>query len=124
MALAPAAQLDEGGGHLDVACVRRADDLHDLDGGMPEQERLDLGGGDVLAADLEHVLQPADEGDAAVLVDAAEVARVVPAVLVDHGRGQLRLVVVADEARDGPRTSSSPTAPVGDVRAGLAVHDA
>ena len=57
---------------------------------------LDLGGGDVLAADLEHVLGAAAVADPALLVEHAEVAGVEPAV-TDALGGLRGIVVVALE---------------------------
>ena len=83
--------MDEGGGHLLQAVVGHPHDLDDADRGMGREERLDLDRRDVLAADLEHVLEPAVEADPAELVEAAPVARVEPAVGIDCGRGAGRL---------------------------------
>ena len=53
-------ELDEGRGHLAEAGVGRPDHRHHAHRGMVGQPPLDLGGGHVLPADLEHVLEPAD----------------------------------------------------------------
>ena len=63
-------------------------------GGMAVQHVLDLGAVHVLAAAHDHVLRPVDEVDVALVVQVAEVARVVPAV-DERGRGLLGLVPVA-----------------------------
>ena len=117
------AQLDEGRRHFRVARVGRAHDLRDLDVRVREEERLHLGGGDVLAADLEHVLEAADERDAAVLVEAAEVARVEPALVVDRERRVLGVLVVADEAHR-PAHQDLPVGAGGKVGARLGLDDA
>ncbi len=57
-------ELDEGGRHLGHRGVRDRDDLRELHGRMGAEEVLDLERGDVLAADLEHVLRAPDVGDA------------------------------------------------------------
>ena len=62
---------------------------------MGDEHGLELGGRDLVAADLDQLLEPVDEEDAPVLVDVAEVAGVQPAVGVDgRGRG-VRVVAVA-----------------------------
>ena len=81
-------ELDEGGGHLLQPVVGHADDLDEADRRMGREERLDLERRDVLAADLEHVLEPAVEADPAELVQAAPVAGVEPAAGIDCGRGE------------------------------------
>ena len=53
-----------------------------------ENPGLDFDRSDVLAADLEHILDAAMEHDLAFLVDRAQVARMEPAIL-DRGRRRL-----------------------------------
>src|SRR3954471_5204441 len=67
--------------HLPEARIRHPDHLRGLHRRMLEQHFLHLRGRDVLAADTEHVLQPPDHAQAAVLAQLAEVARAQPPVL-------------------------------------------
>ena len=115
-------ELHERRRDLGVARVRRAHDLHDLAGGMREQEGLDLRGGHVLAAHLEHVLEPAHEREPALVVEPAEVAGVEPALGVDRERRLLGILVIADEA--GRAAHEDLAGRVGwQVLAGLGVDD-
>jgi hypothetical protein len=68
------------------------------DRGMAEQVALHLGGRHVLSADLEHVLEPADEGDPPVRVHDGHVHGVEPALVVEYLRRQPGVVQVAGEA--------------------------
>ena len=77
---APALADDDGGDLLAEAVVRQAEDRDVGDVRVLEDRRLDLGAVDVLAAAQHHVLDPVDDVDEAVLVDAARVAGVEPAV--------------------------------------------
>ena len=86
------ADLDPRHQLLAVALVGDADDLHVLDVGVGEQELLDLPRVHVLAAADDHVLDPPDDVDVAVVVHHGEVAGVHPPVGVD-GVGRARLVV-------------------------------
>ena len=83
LASKPGRSSTYGRGDLVQALVGHADDLHELDRGMRGDVRLDLDLGDVLAADLHHLLQPAEELHAPVGVERAAVARVQPAVGVE-----------------------------------------
>src|SRR5581483_9250250 len=68
---------DHGGGHdLAEVGLGPAADGHLPDGGVLEQDVLDVGGGDVLAAADDEVLQPAGDEQIAVGVDVADVAGV------------------------------------------------
>ena len=60
---------------------------------MAAEHRLDLGGEDRHAADLEHFLAPAEELQQPPLVDHADVAGVQPAV-AERLDGRIRLVPV------------------------------
>ena len=70
---------------------------HDLgDEGAVGEDGLEELGGDVLAlGELEHVFPAVDDGERAVGVGDADVARVEPAVGVPRGGGELRAAVVA-----------------------------
>ena len=93
-------QLHERARHLAVARIRSTDDLDQLDRRMGDQVVLDLGRRHVLAADLEHVLEAAHECDPALGVLLEQIARVKPAVGVDHPCGVFRIAVIAREPRD------------------------
>src|SRR5205807_1382914 len=74
-----------GGGHdLAEVGVRPTTDSNLLNLGVLEEHVLHVGGGDVLAAPDDEVLQPAGDEQVAVGVEVAEVAGVDPAVLVDR----------------------------------------
>jgi hypothetical protein len=49
-----------------------------------DEQRLELGWGDLVGADLDDLLEPVDDEDLAVCVDVAEVAGATSAVGVDH----------------------------------------
>ena len=87
-------QLDEGGHRLAPLRMRQADHGGVLHGGMGEQRFLDLDGGDILAAGLDHVLLAVEEQHLAVFVDQREIAGVMPA---EFARlfGRLRILVIA-----------------------------
>jgi hypothetical protein len=70
-----------------------------------EQQRLQLGGRDLQRVDLDELLDPVDDEDIAVLVDAPEVARVQPAVGVEDLGGRLGRGEVSgqDDRFDPPR---------------------
>src|SRR5256885_17239250 len=81
--------------------------LHDAlpicHGRMLDEDGFHLLGEDAVARDLDHFLEAADEGQVAIGVDAAHVARVDPAVLQGPGRG-LGLVPVALEVAGAARS--------------------
>ena len=87
--------LHEGDADFRQARVGVAHDRDQVDSGEAHQERLDLHGVDVLAADLEHVLVTAHEAQVAVTSHDAHVARVQPALAVERVRGLGGLSVVA-----------------------------
>ena len=62
----PARSSTNTAGTSSSARIGDADGLHELDRGVRREQRLDLGRGDVLAADLEHVLEAAEEDQAPV----------------------------------------------------------
>ena len=90
-----ALEHDERLRHLAGFLVRAGDDGHVGDGRVGEQERLQLGRGDLVALVLDQLLEPVDDGEQAVLVGEADVAGVQPALGVDRLRGRLGLVEVA-----------------------------
>ena len=65
VALAPGQQLDERGRHLEQPLVRDADDLDEADRRVQRELGLDLLRRDVLAADLQRLLDAAEEEHAA-----------------------------------------------------------
>ena len=67
-----------------------ADDLRFADGGMLQQKRFDFGGIDVLSAYLDLVFVAAQEADAAVVADGADVSGMEPAGGVDGIGGGFR----------------------------------
>jgi hypothetical protein len=89
--------LDEGHRHLDQVGVLDADHRGDLDAGVAPEVRLDLGRRDVLAADLEHVLEPAGVADPPLGVEPAEVSGPEEPLLVGAAAGVLGVVEVAGE---------------------------
>ena len=99
VALAPRLSWHERGDDLAVPGVRRRDDLRDAHRRVADEVALDLDRRDVLAADLEHVLQPPGVDQPAVGVELGQVLRVEVAVVVEGGRGQLGVLVVALEER-------------------------
>jgi hypothetical protein len=88
-------ERDEGRAHLAQPRIGHADDLRRGDRGMREQHLLDLGRGDVLAADTEYVLAAADHAQAAVGGEHADVAGTQPAVGRERLCRLLRVLVVA-----------------------------
>src|SRR5207302_5868003 len=60
------------------------------------EDAFDLGAGDVLAARHDHVLEPIDDEEVAVVVSDADVARVEPAA-GERGGGRVRIAPVALE---------------------------
>src|SRR3954452_11241727 len=90
-------RYDRGRDRLDPARVRDAED-RDLGDTIELVDRLlDLAGGDVLAAGLDHVLLAVDDVELAGLVDVPEVAGVEPAVA--EGLAGLLLVLVVSQGR-------------------------
>ena len=86
---------DEGHAHLAQPLIGDADHRGLLHGGVPQQRVLDFGGVGVEAPDDEHVLDPADDAEAAGLVQLAEVPGAQPAVRRQHLRRLLGVVEVA-----------------------------
>ena len=89
------ARHDERFGHLAGFLVGERDHGRVGDRRVREQERLQFGGGDLVALVLDQLLDPVDDPQRAVLLDAGDVAGVQPAVGVDRLRGRLRVVEVA-----------------------------
>ena len=83
----PGAQRDVEHGLFAVDCAGPSDDGRLGDSGQPVDDALDLLGVDVLASADDHVLGSVDEHQVSVLVEAADVAGVQPAV--DEGLGGL-----------------------------------
>src|SRR5581483_2748315 len=83
--------VDDDGGGNDLAeiGVGAAADGHLPHRRMLEQHVLDVGGGDILAAPDDEVLQPAGDEVVPAGVDVAEVARVDPPVRIDDAVGGL-----------------------------------
>ena len=75
------------GGDLAGLLVGQADDGGVRDGGVGEQQRLQLGRRHLEALVLDELLEPVDDEQVAVVVDVADVAGVQPAVVVDGGGG-------------------------------------
>src|ERR1700688_1057066 len=90
------ANPDPGAEFLAVAVVGDAEDLHVLDLGMAIEEFLDLARVEVLAAADHHVLDAADDVAIAFGVDHGDVARMHPAIGIEHVGGFLRLVPIAE----------------------------
>jgi hypothetical protein len=73
--------------HLAVVRVGAAEDGGVGDRRVAGEQRLQLGRGDLVPADLDELLEPVDDDHVAVAVDQAQVAGGQPAVGVDrHGR--------------------------------------
>src|SRR3954470_23462211 len=87
---------DPGHDLFAVALVRHADHLDVGDVGMGVQELFDLTGVDVLAAADDHVLDPADDVDVAVVGHHRLVAGVHPAGAVDRLGGLFGVLPVAE----------------------------
>jgi hypothetical protein len=66
------------------------------------QQLLDLGNRHLLAAAVDHILDPAGDPQIAVSVDRRQVARAVPAVGGQRRRGLGRAVEVSGEQGVGP----------------------
>ena len=105
---AAGSQDDEGDRHLAPALVGTADD-----GGLDHrlvlvEHPLDLGAGDVLAAGDDHVLEPIDDVDVAVVVLHADVAGVEPAA----GERRRRGLGIAPVALEHLRAAEDDLAPL------------
>ena len=87
---------DHRAGALALLRVGQADDRDVADLGVGVEHVLDLLGADVLALADDDVLEPAGDGDVAVGVDVAQVARAEPPLVVE-GIGVERAVEVAAE---------------------------
>ena len=94
-AVAVAGERHEGLGHLAGLLVGPSDDRRLGDGRVRDEHRLELGRRHLVALVLDELLDAVDEHDVAVLVGAADVAGVQPAVVVDGGGGRLGVVEVA-----------------------------
>ena len=94
---ATAAQDDERDDALAGGRVGGADDRRLGDLGVGDERRLDLGGGDAVARDVHHVVDPAEQPDVAVLVLLGAVAGEVEA-LEARPVGVLVALVVAPDA--------------------------
>ena len=90
-----AARHDDRDGDLPGAGVRTRDDRGVGHVRMADQDRLELRGRHLQGGDLDQLLEPIDDRDAAVLVDRAEIARAQPAVGRQDLGGGLRAVQVA-----------------------------
>ncbi len=89
------------------------------------QRRLDFGGGDVVAGDEHHVVDPAEQPQVAVLVPLRAVAGEVDALEPGPVRFDEPLVVAPDGAQHArPRVANGQvaTASIGDGRAGVVDH--
>ena len=73
-------ELEDGGDPLAPLVVGQADDRAVEDRGVGQQGLLDLGRVDVEPAGDDHVLEPVDDVQVAVVVQVADVAGVMPAV--------------------------------------------
>jgi hypothetical protein len=80
---------------LAVGGVGAGDDGGVGDRGVAEQQRLQLGGGHLVGADLDELLEPVGAEHVAVVVDPAEVAGVQPAAGVERLGGRRGVVQVA-----------------------------
>ncbi len=72
-----------------------AHDGHLADGGVAQEDVLDLGGVGVEPAADEHVLDAVGDGEVAARIEHADVAGVEPALVVEGGRGGVGVAVVA-----------------------------
>src|ERR1700691_4755964 len=64
---------------------------------MALQEGLDLYRGDVLPADLKHVLGPAQKNEVSTLIDLAQVSGMEPPIGLDRFLGLLKIIVITRE---------------------------
>ena len=110
VAVAPGAQRDEGHRHLAPPLVGAGHHGHLEHGVVLVEHPLDLGAGDVLAARHDHVLEPVDDEQVAVLVADADVAGVEPAAGERLGGG-LRVAPVALEHLRARAARSRPARP-------------
>ena len=110
------AELDPRHDLFAVLLRRDADDLDVGDVGVGVEELLDLSGINVFAAPDDHVLDPADDVDVAVVAHDGEVTGVHPPSIVDRLAGRLFVVPVpahdkvaaaAELATSSPRYDSS-----------------
>ncbi len=92
--LLPGVQLDPRADRLPVLRVGHADHLHVGDLRVREEELLDLPRVHVLAAADDHVLQPADDADRAVVAHLGQVPGAQPARRVDRAARLVRLLPV------------------------------
>src|SRR2546421_8419665 len=90
---------DPGHDLFAVLGVGNANDLYVAHVGVRVEELLDLARVDVLASANDHVLDPADDVDVAVLVHGGQVAGVHPAPAVHGLRRPFRLLLVAEHDR-------------------------
>src|SRR3954471_9975928 len=86
---------------LSEPCVRRGDDRGLRHPGYAQEQLLDLGGAHVLTAPDDDVLLPVGDREVTLLVEHADVATHVPAV-VDEGGGGERWIGVPREAVGAP----------------------
>jgi len=86
--------LHPGAELFSVFHVRHPDNVDIRDLLVVVEELLDLARVNVLPATDHHVLEPANDLEVALLVHGAEIARVVPAVLVKRGMGGRGIVVI------------------------------
>src|SRR5512132_1449429 len=112
--LLPRTELDERDDLLAVDVVRPADDPSRRDGRVLQQRRLDVPWKDVEAAPDDQVLLAVDDVDVPVVVEAAQVAGVEPAV-PDRLRRQLRRAPVAEHDRAGTDADLADLAVAGDA---------
>src|SRR5436305_11941858 len=81
---------DECLGQFTGLLVGDADDGAVGDLGMGDQDGLKLGGSDLIALILDHLLDPADDREPALFVHDRDVSATQPAVLIDHRVGPRR----------------------------------
>src|SRR3954452_8226128 len=110
----------EGDRHLTPAIIRTGDHRRLQDRMVLVQHPLDLGAGDVLSAGHDHVLEPIDDEQVAVLVAHADVAGVEPAS-GEGGGGRGLVAPVALEHLRPPHDDLAPLA--GGDRTALVVPD-
>src|SRR5207249_11639321 len=118
----PFAELDPGHDLLAVLLGGNADHLDVGDVGVRVEKLLHFARVDVLAAADDHVLDPADDVDVALLVHGGEVAGVHPARRVDRLARRLLVVPVAAHDDVAAAAQLAGRAP-GQDHAGLGVDD-
>src|SRR2546427_8207227 len=74
---------------------------------MAPQQRLELGRRDLEPLVLDQLLQPIDDREVPVPVDAPDISRVQPPGGVERGRRGLRVVQVSRQDRKSTRLNSS-----------------